>query len=200
MTILEIYFGHIFKLIFLTMKHFKVYQTEVDFLNNKDTHKYPTIAYIKESKSCDWTLQKPLFDWVDLGLPSGLRWAAWNVGATKPEEIGLYFAWGETQGYTGITDEKQFSWDDYEYSVDAKGTSMSKYNNTDNLLSLEEKDDVGQELNYKYFIPSRDDVLELINNTTTAWTQVNGVSGCRFTSNVNGNSIFRLVIIFAPQS
>ena len=36
---------------------------------------------------------------VDLGLPSGTKWANMNVGATKPEEFGLYFAWGETVGY-----------------------------------------------------------------------------------------------------
>ena len=40
------------------------------------------------------------FDYVDLGLPSGTLWAACNVGASKPSESGLYFAWGETQGYT----------------------------------------------------------------------------------------------------
>lgn len=46
--------------------------------------------------------ETPLYEWVDLGLPSGLKWASTNVGASKPEEIGLYFAWGETEGYTRI--------------------------------------------------------------------------------------------------
>ena len=35
--------------------------------------------------------------YVDLGLPSGILWATCNVGATKPEEYGDYFAWGETK-------------------------------------------------------------------------------------------------------
>lgn len=46
---------------------------------------------------------KPIHDsvkYVDLGLPSGLKWATCNIGATKPEEYGDYYAWGETdQGY-----------------------------------------------------------------------------------------------------
>ena len=40
------------------------------------------------------------FDYVDLGLPSGTLWATCNVGASKPEDFGLYFQWGGTQGYT----------------------------------------------------------------------------------------------------
>ena len=35
--------------------------------------------------------------WVDLGLPSGIKWARYNVGAEKPEDYGDYFAWGETE-------------------------------------------------------------------------------------------------------
>lgn len=38
--------------------------------------------------------------WIDLGLPSGILWAAYNVGATSPEEYGDYYAWGETETKT----------------------------------------------------------------------------------------------------
>ena len=44
------------------------------------------------------------FDYADLGLPSGTLWATCNVGATSPEQAGLYFAWGEIFGFT--TDEE----------------------------------------------------------------------------------------------
>lgn len=37
---------------------------------------------------------------VDLGLPSGLKWADRNIGATTPEEYGSYFQWGDTEGFT----------------------------------------------------------------------------------------------------
>lgn len=43
---------------------------------------------------------KPKYEFVDLGLPSGIKWATCNVGANSPEEFGLYFAWGEIEGYT----------------------------------------------------------------------------------------------------
>ena len=38
--------------------------------------------------------------WVNLGLPSGLKWASCNVGATTPEGYGNYYAWGETETKT----------------------------------------------------------------------------------------------------
>ena len=37
------------------------------------------------------------YEYVDLGLPSGLKWATCNVGAENPEDYGDYFAWGETK-------------------------------------------------------------------------------------------------------
>ena len=46
------------------------------------------------------------FEYVDLGLPSGTKWATCNVGADKETDYGLYFAWGETVGYSGITSMK----------------------------------------------------------------------------------------------
>ena len=47
---------------------------------------------------------------VDLGLPSGTKWATFNVGATSPEEYGDYFAWGET------VPKNYYSWGTYTYS------------------------------------------------------------------------------------
>ena len=44
-------------------------------------------------------------DWVDLGLPSGLKWATCNVGATRPEAYGNYYAWGETATKSEYTEQ-----------------------------------------------------------------------------------------------
>lgn len=62
------------------------------------------------------------FDFVDLGLPSGTLWATKNIGADKPSDFGLYFQWGDIQGYTadqiGLGDgQKKFSsnWSDYKW-------------------------------------------------------------------------------------
>lgn len=151
-----------------------------------------------------WIVEKRVFNkiikeesslWIDLGLPSGLKWAAQNVGATKPEEFGLYFAWGETEGYTGITVEKQFSWADYKWCEDSD-TTLTKYNTdssystVDNLTTLELSDDAAYTLDNACRMPTRADFEELTANTTSTWETLNGIKGRRFTSNTNGNSIF----------
>ena len=78
------------------------------------------------------------FEYVDLGLPSGLIWAKCNVGAKTEEEPGLYFQWGDTQGYTAEQmKDKLFSWIDYKFSIDRSSSNFSKYNGTDGLVTLE---------------------------------------------------------------
>jgi hypothetical protein len=136
-------------------------------------------------------------EWVDLGLPSGLLWASTNVGAEKPEDFGLYFAWGETEGYEGITDEKQFIWADYKLIyIDSSSGTLTKYNTNssygtvDNLTTLEQVDDAAYTSNNTCRMPTKADFEELTANTTSTWETLNGVNGIRFTSNKNGNSIF----------
>ena len=110
------------------MKNIKLFEEASQYEASKEGFEYPTVSYVKDIDTVYYMLkQASLYEWVDLGLPSGLKWAAWNVGATKPEEFGLYFAWGETQGYTGITDTKQFKWSDYTL-CDGTSSNMLKYN------------------------------------------------------------------------
>ena len=139
-----------------------------------------------------------LYEFVDLGLPSGTLWATTNVGATKPEEYGLYFAWGETEGYTAEdvnNDVKQFSWADYKLCGGSDST-LTKYNNNssygtvDTLTTLEQVDDAAYVSDKTCRMPTYDDLVELTANTTSTWETLNGVNGRRFTSNINGNSIF----------
>ena len=57
------------------------------------------------------------YEFVDLGLPSGTLWATCNVGATSPEQAGLYFAWGETVGFSADqveNGERSFSSSEYK--------------------------------------------------------------------------------------
>lgn len=78
---------------------------------------------------------------IDLGLPSGLKWASCNVGASSPEEYGGYFAWGE------IEEKSDYSWDTYKW---CKGSSESmtkyctnsNYGTVDNKTILDPEDDV----------------------------------------------------------
>ena len=124
---------------------------------------------------------------VDLGLTSGTLWMDRNVGASSPEDAGLYFAWGETIGYTAdeVGKTKQFSWDDYKF-----GSTPTKYNSTDGLTTLETTDDAVLQNVHKYSMPTKEQIQELIDGTTSTWTSQNGVNGRLFTSKTNGNSIF----------
>ncbi len=133
-------------------------------------------------------------EWVDLGLPSGLLWAECNLGATKPEEYGDYYAWGET------STKEVYTWETYKYctSVDEEGLvkTLSKYNTDseygtpDNLTTLQPSDDVAtQKLGDGARMPSADEWRELIANTTSEWTTENGVYGRKLTAS-NGKSLF----------
>ena len=173
------------------MKNIKLYELEETYHNEESSLEYPTVSYTKDTEKV-WYMEPSLYEWVDLGLPSGLKWAAWNVGATKPEEFGLYFAWGETQGYTGITDTKQFKWSDYTL-CDGTSSNMLKYNATDGLTTLEASDDAAYATDNTCRMPTSGECAELTANTTSEWVEDyngTGVAGRIFTSNVNGNSIF----------
>ncbi len=133
-------------------------------------------------------------EWVDLGLPSGLLWAKCNLGATNPEEYGDYYAWGETD-----TKEVYF-WETYKYctAVDEEGwvKTLSKYNTDseygtpDHLTTLQPSDDVATaKLGNGARMPTETEWNELLDNTTSEWTTVNGVYGRKLTA-ANGKSLF----------
>ena len=86
------------------------------------------------------------YEYVDLGLPSGLKWAKCNVGAEKETDAGLYFAWGETTGYTAsqVGTDKQFSWSDYKYGNSS--SDLTKYNQSDGKTVLESADDAASQI------------------------------------------------------
>ena len=131
-------------------------------------------------------------EYVDLGLPSGTLWATCNVGASKPEKYGDYFAWGETEP------KSDYSWSTYKYCKGTK-TTMSKYctnsdyGTVDNKKELEPSDDAATaNWDSEWQMPSLEQCAELFNSnyTTTTWTTLNGKYGRKITSKSNGNSIF----------
>lgn len=149
-------------------------------------------------------------EYVDLGLPSGLKWATMNVGATTPEAYGDYFAWGETEPYyteghsqdnpcsnwnTGKTgyNEVNYKW----YNVSDVSRSLTKYCTfsgygiVDNKTTLELADDAAR-TNWggSWRMPTMAEQEELLNNCTWTWTTQNGVNGSMVVSKTNGNSIF----------
>lgn len=113
------------------------------------------------------TLTKPLmgmengYEWVDLGLPSGTRWASVNVGATTNKQSGTMFAWGETAGKTN------YSWDTYTLTTDG-GTTFTKYNDVDGLVVLEATDDAATAAwGGDWTMPTKEQIEELFTCTQT---------------------------------
>lgn len=128
-------------------------------------------------------------EWVDLGLPSGLKWATCNVGADTPEGYGDYYAWGET------STKNNYSWSTYKWA-DGSYKKLKKYNTSISYGSVDNKTvlDIGDDAaraNWggTWRIPTEADFEELINNCTTLWKSENGVLTWKYTSNINGNSI-----------
>lgn len=146
---------------------------------------------------------------IDLGL--SVNWARMNVGATSPEECGLFFAWGETEGYSlNTNDGRQFDWHNYKWMTGDKSSAylINKYQVEDNWTEgcwydmnkkfigdgkkvLEFVDDAAAS-NWAglWRIPTIEECRELINNCTVEWTIQNGTHGCKLTSKKNGNAIF----------
>lgn len=138
-------------------------------------------------------------DWIDLGLPSGLKWATCNVGASMPEDYGNYFAWGETQP------KDRYYLSDYKYCIDSDNYQFSKYVTTatigrgnygtvDNKTTLELTDDAAF-VNWggRWRMPTHEELDELMENCTWEWTYLNGAYGYRVTGKRSGytdNSIF----------
>ena len=156
-------------------------------LNRGGVLNKPNVSFINEDSSVRYLVDiKIEYEYVDLGLPSGLKWATCNVGATSPEQAGLYFAWGETQGYTAeqvTSGVRAFSQDVYN-----SGPAASISAN----LTIEQ-DAAHVNMGGSWRMPTKDEFQELIDNCNIVWTSDyngTGVKGRMFTSKVNGNSVF----------
>ena len=121
---------------------------------------------------------------VDLGLPSGILWATENIKDANGNE--LFFAWGETQGYTAeqVGADKNFTWDDYKFGTQ---DALTKYNGTDKKTVLDSADDAAT-FNWgeRWKMPTQEQFQELIDNTNHEWVEIDGVWGAKLTSKVEG--------------
>ena len=128
---------------------------------------------------------------IDLGLPSGTKWACCNVGANTPVEYGDYFAWGET------APKSAYLASNYKWYIGGDNNNISKYctnsdyGTVDNRTELEPEDDAAY-VNWGtgWRMPSLSQIYELLNNCTSEWTTVNGLGGYLFKSNINNRAIF----------
>lgn len=128
------------------------------------------------------------YEYVDLGL--SVKWATCNVGATKPEEYGDYFAWGETQPKSTYN-LSTYKWCNGSYNTQTKYNTKSNYGTVDNKTQLELSDDAAR-ANWggSWRMPTKAEQDELRNKCTWTWTTQNGVNGYKVTSKSNGKSIF----------
>ena len=141
-----------------------------------------------EDESSEPTGTENEYGYVDLGL--SIKWATMNVGASKLEDYGDYFAWGETQP------KSTYNWSTYKYcngssSTLTKYNTDSSYGTVDNKTTLDLSDDAAN-ANWggSWRMPTDAEWTELRENCTWKWTTQNGVNGYRVTSKSNGNSIF----------
>lgn len=166
-----------------------------DFSNvEKDLNVYAQYTY-DQGVSVNGEVDKHTY--VDLGLPSGLKWATYNIGAKKPSETGDYFAWGETQP------KADYSLSTYKWcTVDENGLFVastkyctnSNYGVQDNKKVLDNEDDAAVEnWGHGWRMPTAEDFDELLENCKTTWTNDfngTGMAGMIYTSQNNKNTIF----------
>ena len=126
---------------------------------------------------------------IDLGLPSGVKWATFNVGASSPEDFGNYFAWGETET------KSVYSWETYKWCSGSQN-SLTKYNSNpdfgvvDYKTALDPEDDVAHvRWGDNWRMPTYAEFDELVNECTWASMKMNDVEG-KIVIGPNGNSIF----------
>ena len=171
------------------MKNLNIFSSVAEYENAKSggVLNAPNVSFVDEDSSVRYLLENiPThngYEYVDLGL--SVKWATCNVGASSPEEYGLYFAWGETTGYTSkqVPDVRAFTEDEYKAGPAASISAD---------LTLEQ-DAAHVNLGGNWRMPTKDECQELLDNCDDSWTDgYNGtdVAGWVLTSKVNGKSVF----------
>lgn len=114
------------------------------------------------------------YPYVDLGLPSGVKWAEYNIGANRPEGYGDHFAWGEIELK-----------ETYE-----SGNCSSYYQDLGDISGNPQYDAAAAIWGDGWRMPTLEEMYELTTECTWTWTDVNGTSGYKVISKTNGNHIF----------
>ena len=171
------------------MKHIKAFTSGIlyeAFINSQNFIR-PNVSLIKDNNSIMYNPyiepnnQSSEDGFIDLGLPSGTKWANKNLGAENESETGSYFAWGGTTPATlGVKNNIPY----YD------GEDFTKYNNDDGLSTLELSDDAANIiLGNGAHIPTQEQWVELIENTNRTWVENynnSGLNGVICTSKVSG--------------
>lgn len=134
-------------------------------------------------------------EYVDLGLPSGTKWATMNIGAKDTKKIGNLYAWGETKGFND--GKRNFSWKTYKYCKSSAETlTKYHYGKIDKKKELDISDDAAYiEWGSSWRIPTKEQFEELFDTKNCTYeykssTDNNDISGYLIKSKRNGKSIF----------
>ena len=186
------------------MKHLRLFQTETAFEAAKETIEKPYVALTDDDSKVHF-MNIPTIDeddltkgdFIDLGLPSGLKWASCNLGATKPCEYGDYYQWGSVTPNTDtVCDWAHAPFNNGASSYDATYFASVRDTVCPNGVLANEFD--AAVAAGKGHIPTEAQFQELLDNTTSEWVNCtylgpdhaeHNVMGRKFTAS-NGNSIF----------
>jgi len=136
-----------------------------------------------------------------------VNWTSLNIGASRPEDYGDYYAWGDTKPY--YIQQNPDIWNEGKESGYNRSTykwyigppyRLTKYNDdeedgfegySDGKTVLDLEDDAAYvNLGGKWRLPTIREWCELLNTCSWTWKKVNGINGIMVTSKINGNSIF----------
>lgn len=179
-------------------KYLRKFETEAEY--SAATIYRPSVSLIADDMSVkfDQYVPTPTHEYVEI---AGLKWATMNVGANSVTDTGLYFQWGDTQGYTAAqvgsdSGQKYFGWADYKYgngTSSPSATGMTKYNATDGLTTLEVSDDAAvANWGGSWRMPTTAEFQALGNAVNTAMTasyQGSGVAGLVCTDKTDSSKV-----------
>jgi len=146
---------------------------------------------------------------IDLGLPSGTKWANMDIGAAGENQPGLFFAFGEVEGSGfDVNDGVYYFWNAYKWGSGTETSDgITKYQMDDQQegcwydadghfigdgkQTLDPEDDAAVVLwGGKWRIPTEAEMRELVEGCTYEMITIDGMRGCLFTSKTNGATIF----------
>lgn len=163
------------------MKHIKKFETIAAFETARATLDLPNVSLIEATMGVNYLPYDPTLghDYIEIG---GIKWATMNLGANNITDVGLYYQWGDTQGYTSAQIGIDKTFDDYNYKY-YDNNSCTKYNSTDGLTTLQPMDDaVTFAWGGNWRIP-----------TTSEWESLGQSVNYEYTSDYQGSGISGLI-------
>lgn len=159
------------------MKYLKKFENHEAYVADESGLILPNVSLCEQENHVHYNPALPQHDYVEIG---GIKWATMNLGANSVTDTGLYFQWGDTQGYTAeqVGTDKMFNWANYKYS-DNGTTAMTKYKGDDYTVLQPEDDAVTAAWGGNWRMPTTAEFQALGTATTSAWTtNYQGVEGC----------------------